>query len=243
MSPIGISIALCLLVATSLIVSAARRETVVWLAPDLAMTFALVTLLSLFFMFGGATSAVWRFRYGLAHSKRRTDYLDRFAAARRSIFFFETWRQPWVAWEWGADVLMAAVYRVAGLPGVALLYGLSIAGSVWMWFRLNRAVEGNLLLAGLFFVFTLPTTTLHWLARPHIFSWLFLLGTVWLCESMPRRLGWRHVVTLVFLGSAAWANLHASFFFAPVILLIYAAGDWLKPLIWEGGKSQLGADQ
>ena len=34
--------------------------------------------------------------------------------------------QPWVAWEWGADVLMGAVDRGFGLAGIALLYGLAI---------------------------------------------------------------------------------------------------------------------
>src|SRR5262249_35032867 len=51
--------------------------------------------------------------------------------------------QPWLAWEWGADVLMGAAHRAAGLSGVALLYGVAIAAGVWLWFRLNWAVGGN----------------------------------------------------------------------------------------------------
>ena len=33
--------------------------------------------------------------------------------------------------------------------------------------------------------------------------------------------------------TAVWANLHASFFFAPMICLIYAAAHALRPLIWN----------
>jgi hypothetical protein len=48
---------------------------------------------------------------------------------------------------------------------------------------------------------------------------------------MPRP-GWR-LLTGIALGSALWSNLHASFFLAPLIAVIYAAGTWLKPIIWE----------
>jgi len=202
-----------------------------WLAPDLALTFALVTLLSLFFAFKGGTTLFndsdtgWHIRNGeRIISTRSLPHADPFSFSKPG--------EPWVAWEWGADVLMGAVYRVSGLGGIALLYGLSIGASVWMWFRLNRAAGGNCLLAGLFFIPMLPTTTLHWLARPHLLSWLFLLGTVWLCERMPYPLRWRHVA-LVAIAAAAWANLHASFFFGPLIVLIYAAGKYLKPMIWD----------
>ena len=209
----------------------AGRRLMAWLAPDLALTFALTTLLSLFFVFNGATTLFndsdtgWHIRNGeRIISTRSLPHADPFSFSKPG--------EPWVAWEWGADVLMGAVYRVSGLGGVALLFGLCIGAAVWMWFRLNGAAGGNCLLAGLFFIPMLPTTTLHWLARPHLLSWLFLLGTVWLCERMPHRLGWRHL-TLVAIAAAAWANLHASFFFAPLIVLIYAAGAYLKPMIWD----------
>jgi hypothetical protein len=211
--------------------SVGSRRLMACLAPDLALTFALITMLSLFFVFQGGTTLFndsdtgWHIRNGeRIISSRSLPHTDPFSFSKPG--------EPWVAWEWGADVLMGAVYRVSGLGGIALLFGLSIGASVWMWFRLSRVAGGNCLLAGVFFVPMLPTTTLHWLARPHIFSWLLLLGTVWLCERMPHRLGWRQL-TLVAIAAAAWANLHASFFFAPLIVLIYAAGAYLKPMIWD----------
>ena len=207
------------------------RGIVAWLAPDLAMTFALITLLSLFFLFGGATGLFSDSDTGW-HIRNGERILSAGSLPHADPFSFSKPGQPWIAWEWGADVLMAAVYRAAGLGGVALLYGLAIGASVWMWFRLNRAAGGNFLIACLFFVPMLETTTLHWLARPHIFSWLFLLGAVWWCERMPHRLQWRHL-GLVALATAAWANLHASFFFAPLIAIVYAAGACLGPLIWR----------
>lgn len=217
--------------------AARGRGLIAWIAPDLALVFALTTLLSLFFEFGGATALFsdsdtgWHIRNGeRIISTRSLPHADPFSFSKPG--------ERWVAWEWGADVLMGAVYRVSGLGGVALLFGLSIGASVWMWFRLNRVAGGNVLLACLFIVPMLPTTTLHWLARPHIFSWLFLLGTVWMCERMPHRPRCRHL-TLVAIVAAAWANLHGSFFFGPLIALIYAAGAYLKPRIWDAHGPQM----
>jgi len=139
---------------------------------------------------------------------------------------------PWTAWEWGADVIMAVIYRASGLAGIAWMFGLLIAASVYFWFGLNRAVGGNFLVAGLFFGPMLPATAVHWLARPHIFSWLLLIGMVWLCERVPRRPDWPFYASVAIIA-AVWANVHASFFFAPVIALIYAAGARMRPLIWN----------
>lgn len=202
-----------------------------WLTPDLAMTFALVTLFSLFYIFGGArtlfgdTDTGWHILNG--ETILSTGHLP-----VTDPWSFSKPHQPWIAWEWGADVLMGAVDRVTGLAGIALLYGLAISASVWMWFRLNRAAGGNVVLSCLFFVPMVSTASLHWLARPHVLSWLFLLGAVWLCERIPRRLNWYHLL-LAALATALWANIHASYFFAPLIALIYAAGVYLQSLVWD----------
>jgi hypothetical protein len=207
------------------------HSLIAWFIPDMALVFAITTLLMLFLKFGGATGLFgdsdtgWHIRIG-------EQIIATGALPHADPFSFSKPGAPWIAWEWGADVLMGATNRISGLGGVALLYGLSIGAVVWMWFRLNRRAGGNLLIAALLFFIMLPVTVIHWHARPHIFSWLFLLGTVWLCERMPHRVrSWQ--IALVAIAAAAWANIHASFFFAPLILLIYAAGAYLKPLIWE----------
>ena len=195
------------------------------------MTFALLTLFALFLMFKGSTAlfsdtdAGWHIRNG-------ERILAMGSLPHADPFSFSKPNAPWVAWEWGSDVAMGAIYQRGGMAGVALLYGLAIAASVWMWFRVTRAVGGSFLIASLFFVPMLSTTTVHWLARPHIFSWLFLLGTIWLCERMPQRLKWWHMA-LVFIAMSLWANLHASFLMAPGIAAIYSFGAWLTPMIWE----------
>jgi hypothetical protein len=207
------------------------RGTVAWLAPDLALSLALTTLFLLFALGGGATSLFHDSDTGW-HIRNGGRIVSTGMLPRVDPFSFSKPGEPWVAWEWGADVLTSLTYSVSGLAGVALLYGLCIAASVWMWARLNAAAGGSFVLTCLFFFPMLPVTNLHWLARPHIFSWLFLLATVWFCERMPRPPRWGHLVFAA-VFTALWANIHGSFFFGPLIALIYGAGAYLKPLIWK----------
>ena len=65
-------------------------------------------------------------------------------------------------------------------------------------------------------------------------SWLFLLAAVlaaqssWPAQGFTRRQFWAWR-----LFSALWTNVHASFFFAPLIAAIYALSHFLRPLIWN----------
>ena len=126
---------------------------------------------------------------------------------RTDPYSFTKAGQPWFAWEWAADVAAGAVHRAAGLRGVALFYGLAIAAGVWMWFRLHWAMGGNFLLACGMAPLLLSTCNIHWLARPHVLGWLFLLGMVWWCERGGGAWG-------AALIAAAWANVHGSFLLA-----------------------------
>ncbi len=139
---------------------------------------------------------------------------------------------PWFAWEWGSDVLMAGAHRSLGLTGVAILYSAAIAISVWLWFHLNWRAGGDFLLACLLAAPMLSTCNIHWLARPHVFSWLFLIAAVWWAEGEHSRFTWRDAA-IAGAATILWANMHASFFFAPLIALLYAAGHYLRPLIWD----------
>jgi hypothetical protein len=205
-------------------VEPAPRVRFAWLAPDLAFVAAAVTLFYCLFLFQGYqklfrdSDAGWHIRNGetilATHQLPHTD-----------PYSFTCAGQPWLAWEWGSDVLVGAVHRAAGLSGVALFYAVIIAAGVWLWFRLHWALHGNFLLACAMAPLLLSTCNIHWLARPHTIGWLFLLAAVLYAETAGRR---ANLITIgVFV--ALWANLHASFFLAPVIALTYAvrrSGSW-----------------
>jgi hypothetical protein len=135
---------------------------------------------------------------------------------RTDPYSFTRGGQPWFAWEWLTDVAAGGIHRTLGLKGVALFYAAAISAGVWLWFRLHWALGGNFLIACAMAPLLLSTCNIHWLARPHVLSWIFLLLAVF-----PRKPN----LVVVALVTALWANVHASFFFAPLIALIFALED------------------
>lgn len=197
---------------------------------------AVLTLTFCLFVFNGGrklfrdSDTGWHIRTGerilMTHALPRTD-----------PYSFLRADAPWVAWEWGSDVLMGLAHRIDGLRGVAAMFALAIAACTWVWFRLHWAAGGNFYIACAMMPPMINTASLHWLARPHVFSWLFLIGAVWYAERAPVRFGVKQAIAIA-AATSLWANLHASFFFAPIIALIFAVSHFIRPLIWDLNKAE-----
>ena len=204
-----------------------------WLVPDVSLVASFATLFYCLTLFNGVQK-LFRDSDSGWHIRTGESILAGGALPRSDPYSFTRSGQPWFAWEWGSDVLMGAAHRLGGLPGVVLLYALAIAAGVWLWFRLHWASGGNFFLACALAAPMLSTANLHWHARPHVLSWLLLLAAVWYAERLSAGSRWhRHSWLWVSLCTALWANLHASFFFAPAIALLYAAAHFARPLIWD----------
>jgi hypothetical protein len=135
-------------------------------------------------------------------------------------------------WEWASDALNGQAHRSGGLRGVAWLNGMFIAAGVWLWVRLGWAAGGDFLLCCFMMPAMATTASLHWLARPHLLGWLWLMLTLWAAERAGARFGWRHGLAAAGLG-ALWANTHPSFVIGAAVLLLHAAGTLLARLLWK----------
>ena len=109
-----------------------------------------------------------------------------------------------------------------------------IAGTAALLFRYMMWLEVNVLVAILGMFAALSPATMHWLSRPHMFTWGFLLFTLWLLEAdrrrPSRRLYW--LVPLVIV----WTNTHGGFVAALVVIGIYLAGSSIEEW-WARGES------
>jgi len=201
------------------------------LLPDLGLAGAIFTLFYCVFVYEG----YWKlFRDSDTgwHIRNGESILSTARLPRSDPYSFTRPGARWYAWEWGTDVTMALAHRADGLRGVALLYLIAIAACTWLWFRLHWRAGGDFLLACAFAAPMLSTVNLHWLARPHVFGWMMLLIAVLAAERAPD--GARPwYLARVAAFTALWANLHASFFLAPLIALAYAAHHIVRPLLWE----------
>ena len=216
-----------------------RARLCAWLVPDLATVLTAGTLFYVLVLFGGAqqlfrdSDAGWHIRLG-------ERILAGAAWPVTDPFSFSRAGQAWYAWEWGADVVMGLAHRLGGLAGVALLYSLLIAASTWLWVRLNWAASGSFIFTCLFVMPMLSTANLHWLARPHVISWVLLQGCL---LHVERRREWQLTFAALagaFAVGALWANVHGSFVLAIGGALVMAAGTALRGAVWpvEGGSAR-----
>jgi hypothetical protein len=203
-----------------------------WLMPDFALVLTAVTLIYLMLLFGAGeklfrdSDAGWHIRIG-------EQMLATGGLPAADAFSFTKFGQQWFAWEWLADVAMGAAHQAGGVWGVALLYSLLIAAASWLWVKLHWAAGGTFILVAAMALPMLSTANLHWLARPHVFSWVLVLGgLVWL-ERRPAQAARAGELFLIVCVGCLWANLHASFALGITFLLFYAAGAFLAPLLFE----------
>ena len=149
--------------------------------------------------------------------------LDRHALLRQDVFSFTKAGQPFLAFEYGSELLYAAAYKAAGLAGVAVLAGLVLALTYTLVARFLIRRGGDPLLAYLVSMAAAVLSAAHWLARPHLFTLLFVMLLLELLYYTGRRALLLYAVLFV-----VWANLHGGFSFGCILIALYAAGEAIE---------------
>jgi hypothetical protein len=144
--------------------------------------------------------------------------------------------QPWFAWEWPYDLVVGWLHSVGGLNGLVVFTALVIA-LVFSWtFRLLLQRGTNVLVAVVLVLLAASASMIHFLARPHVVSWLYTLVCFWILESSemscfafgsdssaarkadPRR---GRMLWLLPPLMLVWVNVHGGFLVGFVLLAIY----------------------
>jgi hypothetical protein len=205
-----------------------RRRILLRLLPSIT---DIVFLLPLYFIFvkqGGAPALLQDAGTAL-HILTGDWILAHHAVPHLDLYSFTKAGSPWCAWEWAWDVLVALIHRRFGLSGVVVANCLVLSLLFALLFRLIRRRTGHSLLAFSLTLLAVETSCFHWLARPHLSGWLFVILTLTLIERS--RQGDRFALWLIPPLVLLWANLHGSFFIAPLLLAAYAIGELLDILI------------
>ncbi len=158
------------------------------------------------------------------------------AVPHHDLYSFSKPDAPWYAWEWGSDVIFGALHRAAGLKGVVLLAGVLI--SLFAWTLLRRMVgrDVHLLWAMVVSLLGVGAASIHFLARPHMFTLLFLSLSVWMIDidrkessaQSAKRLWLLVPLTLV------WTNLHGGFLALIAVLGLTAVGIAIEAFLGRG---------
>ncbi len=154
--------------------------------------------------------------------------LDHREVPAKDLFSFSKPGEPWFAWEWGADVIFALLFRAGGFKLYVLFAGVVICLAITLVLLRILRDGGNLFLALAVTALTAGGASVHYLARPHIFTILFLAAALWLLNKdrqSPTPWVWALVP-----ATAIWTNLHGGF-----LALIACAGLLAAGAAIEGG--------
>ncbi|MEW6028279.1 MAG: hypothetical protein ACOYZ8_11060 [Chloroflexota bacterium] len=134
--------------------------------------------------------------------------------------------EPRPPYEWIAQLLFALSFRLAGMDGVLALTGLLIALALTLVYSDAVRRSGLPLSALVLAALAAGASSLHWLPRPHVFT--FLLFVIWL-ERLERVQSGEKIPLWLFPAlMLLWVNTHGGFIFGFLAWLAYLAG-W----IWE----------
>ena len=111
--------------------------------------------------------------------------------------------------EWLAQVIFALSYRLAGLDGVVIISALLIATTFTLVYKQCMKQSNMLLLSLGMTILGVAAASLHWLARPHLFTLLFTV--LWIGEmEYTRKTGSIRLWALPLL-MLTWVNFHGAF--------------------------------
>ena len=172
------------------------------------------------------------------HIRTGQEILASHAVPRVDSFSSTVRGQPWFAWEWLYDVVVGKLEASLGLNGVVWLTALVIAAAFAGLFRLLIVRGTNVLLTLVLVLLAITASMIHFLARPHVVSWLFTLAWFWILDTserdgfdgVGRERGGRKLWALPVL-ILVWVNVHAGFLLGFVLIGIFllgAAWTWFR---------------
>lgn len=165
--------------------------------------------------------------------------LEQWHVPRTDVFSYTARDQPWVNHEWLSQVILSIVHHLSGLTGVVVLTALLLCFTFFYFYRFLLEMEVSLLLAVMLTLLAVTITSVHWLARPHIFS--LLLTLLWYRQlERHQRLGARSALYPLPLIMLFWVNLHGAYVTGFILLGIYCVGNGLE---WMFCKDQTEKDR
>ena len=208
---------------------ARRSQFAIRLLPSLADFAFLMPIAFLFGRLGGVPALLgdgdtgWHIRTG-----------DWMAANRliptHDLFSFSKPNGVWFAWEWLSDLVFAGLNHLGGLRAVVLFSLLLLCVTFMLLFRLVRRHCNPVV--GIFIVtVAAAASSVHWLARPHLFTLFFLVLFFFVLErAREGQTRYAGIPYFVFLPAATivWTNLHGGFLAGIAMVGIYGAGEILK---------------
>jgi hypothetical protein len=130
---------------------------------------------------------------------------------------------PRPPYEWMAQVLFTLAYRLLQIDGVITLAALVVALTFYLVYKRSNKLSGLPLISLLLTTLGASAASVHWLPRPHI--WTFLFFAIWIemldrLERNERERLWAFPILMLL-----WVNVHGGFIFGFFAWFIYLVGN------------------
>lgn len=134
--------------------------------------------------------------------------------------------QPWIAYEWLGEVLLAISHRTGGVVGIDILLITTGSAIVIALYALASISSGNSKAAFLASAILLLLAGVSLSARPQMLGYLFLILTLILLERF--RQGKRNSIWFLPPLMLVWVNTHGSWIVGMGAILVYWAGGLVE---------------
>ncbi len=154
-------------------------------------------------------------------------------------FSFTRQGQHWYATEWLTGVIFSLLNAHLGLKGVVFISAVAIGATMTLLLRTSLAMGANSGIALAAVLMTANASSFHYLARPHVLTWLFLAISAHLVTRdrvhPGRSIWWLAPLTML------WANLHGGFAVLLAFLGIVTLGTFFEEGVRSSRLARYGA--
>jgi hypothetical protein len=156
------------------------------------------------------------------HLRLGRDVVATGTVPRTDTLTFTRAGSAWVDQSWGFDVLLAGLVDSWGWPAVVALTAIGLA-SLYAALALGLIRDGiSPVVAVVVAILAAAIGSIHFLIRPHLFTFAFVYLALRACQKQHERAGW--AVAVVPLYTAILANLHGGFLALPLVVATAGVG-------------------
>ncbi len=150
--------------------------------------------------------------------------------------------KPWVAYEWLPDVVAAGLDKVGGLKLLAVASCSAIAGLFLLLYEDCRAEGCHFLPAAILTVVGALTSSVHWLARPILFTFFGVYVFSRSLEAFRRgKLSAGKLQLILGFTTLVWVNSHPAFLMGFALTIIYLCGEAACAIVATGERGRQAA--
>jgi hypothetical protein len=144
--------------------------------------------------------------------------------------------KPWVPSEWLFDLVAAALVSIGGLRLLALATASTIASLFVLIYQDARRTGCHFAPVLMIMLIGLLTSSVHWLARPHLFTFFGVYIFSRYLEALHRdKISALHGNIVLGLTMLAWANAHPAFLIGLGMVAAYLVSETITMLVLPPG--------